>query len=549
MSRQLKKKFKKPKRTSVSRQRSRSHASRRSSNVTKSPPKSAEMGPITGVMITQLLEVLDNPESGVYWYLNRLVIQYDKFLLGAKKRVSPQGVRDATSMGSEMDDEVKAGVAGVRSAGLHLQVAGEVRNHYNQMANASQRKADQMDAIAMMPYNKLMDSMGDSKWQQSIKGTLQDRADESMFGRLGDMHEENANRFREAGNTQYDAAAAQVASAEGNLDFLERARRALKRNAMDAVPDIFEIDEDNPTRRLSRYGQIPEENFKYLWMDSVFTIIGETYDIHVSKVYNLTSPATVLVSMQINQSHHNATMNAIRDMQGKKTLPSNYATIVEDAEAEYYQQQSDFFNGTENALEEERIFISKRVRVLNMFGTSIVKKAIRVSAYFDLSIRSHKPWKQALNNVMHMPGGNTILAGLNDEQMRLKHSMVESLSTNTKEQKRIPVAHYDKFKAGQAVFLSEFLKERKFRSSKADNLNILAVGLPIGMIKDLQTGIIDNIARLSAFDPYKRNALLRLKVWKRDQQFDDLVFRPQQFTFDHTIFLSPVDSFAEIHRL
>ena len=40
--------------------------------------------------------------------------------------------------------------------------------------------------------------------------------------------------------------------------------------------------------------------------------------------------------------------------------------------------------------------------------------------------------------------------------------------------------------------MNQSLKERRFRTKRGSNLNILAVGLPLGMIKRLKTEVIDD---------------------------------------------------------
>jgi hypothetical protein len=428
-----------------------------------------------------------------------------------------------------------------------------------------EKKGHELAGIAALPFQQLYHTLNEGSHPSALVKSGQNviRAHQKtgwvskMMMSLSNVHMTKAANTRNVADAGVLHQQAVLQGQNENLAFIQRAREALRRSSMDAVPDIFDINPEDQSSRLSRYGGIPEEIFKTLWFDSVFTIFGEAYEVRVTSVRM--KPGTMInargrrrrtqipnVRFKINQTAQEAASNAMLVLQGKPTVPKKYADNLDDAEAEYFERSTDFYVGSEDALEEERIFVSKRVRLLNMFGTSMVKQAIRVNAFFDLDLRGEKPWKIALKTVQSAPGGNVVIAGLNDAQMRLKHMMAESLSSNTEELKRIPVPHYDRFKAGQSVLLNEFLKEYRFRGSRADNLNILAVGLPIGMIKDLQIGVIDNKTRADSFDPYKRNSLLRLKVWKRDHQFDDLVFKPQTFTFDHTRFLSPVDSFTDV---
>jgi hypothetical protein len=151
-----------------------------------------------------------------------------------------------------------------------------------------------------------------------------------------------------------------------------------------------------------------------------------------------------------------------------------------------------------------------------------------------------------MSRLMNTPGGPAIIAGLNDHQISLKRKMLESLATNTEELKSIPVPHYDRLKFGMIETMNQSLKERRFRTKRGSNLNILAVGLPLGMIKRLKTEVIDDTKRSTIYDPYKKDYVVRLAVYKRDQLFDDLVFTKQYYTFNDNFHFSPVDSYDNV---
>ena len=521
-----------------------------------SVPVGTQWGPTINMNTQQLADDMRNPETGIYGFIYNLARSYDRYLMSAKRRVSPEGVRDAAALGTEMDDELAEANSSVRSAAANMREAKSNQAKMEAKAQKAEANAEMFDRIAEHPFYDLNRQL-EARGATLPGGVLAPPSPfDIMFSSLADSEQQKANALRTFGQLGVNVAQTRVDNATENRDFVARARAALKRRAMDAVPDIFDIDEA-AGERFSRYGSVPEEHFMYMFFDSLVTTLGEVYEIRITARSN-TRMAVVnargrqgyrqvpFFKFKVNVTAQTAASNAILDLKGKDTVPDDYQDSLEDAEAVYWERATDFFKGTEDALEEERIFVAKRLRVLNMFGTSLVKHAIRVNAFFDLAVRPDRPWKKAISAVLRMPGGNTILAGLNDSQMRLKHYMVESLSSNTKELKRIPVPHYDRLKNGQAVLLTEFMKEWRYRATRADNLNVLAVGLPIGMIKDLETGIIDNKSKSSVFDPYKRNSLLRLKVWKRDAQFDDLVFKPRVYVFDHTRFLSPVDSFTDV---
>ncbi|MDB4337471.1 hypothetical protein OAA09_00475 [bacterium] len=491
--------------------------------------------------------------------LEQMAKNYERFLLSGKVRVSPQGVQHAMSVGSELNDDLNQAAAVTRSArAAHSIAKGTAVAQYAAAAEYD-RMAGVMEDIANSPFSAAMKAHqeGAVTFDQSSYDAMYAHSRSSgtgaHFGAMADHGRSKANDMRASADLYVANTAASMETAQARQDLIASARRALQRRAVDVVPDIFVLVDPNTSKRFSRFNGISEDIFEMLYAESQVTILGEIYNVNVTKFKDKSSAAGTFghkrstITFRINNTYKRASIAAARGLLGYTVSPKNYAEEIDDIEAEYYERSQDFFEGSEDALEEERFFISKRMRVLSLYGKSLVGEGIRLNGYFNINKNtSRRMHKNVLKGIMSGPGGPTIISALNDQQIHLKHYMVESLSCDTEEKKRIPVPDYDKFKAGQYFFLDKMMRQTKFRSSRADNLNIVAVGLPCGMIKDLSTSVFDNSPSVGPYDPYRKNKLVKIKVFKRDQQFDDLVFKPISYTYDASRLLSPVDSFSEI---
>lgn len=556
-----------------SRKRSFATASRRyrSQNAVPKRRRSGRAGPIrpnsakTGVEYSNyqtktMLSLMGDTNDGVtQLVLSRISESYDDFIKSAKFRVSPKEMRHAQSVGSELDDEKAEATSALRSAHRAMRTANRLAEMHYKTADKFDKSADQLNRAANHPYHRAITHLqsSTSPVHQGAAVTLQ-RASRAtglgaMFGILADQQSSKAAAQRQIGDTLRSNAAANVSSAQDRARLVQMASMALKRKAMDVVPDIFEISDPESGKRSSRFNGISEDIYELLFIDAQLTFLSECVDLDVQKfVDKRNSRRTALpgylkstLTFRINNTQKRAFSNALKEYTGLGKVEKGYADSIVDIEAEYYENAWNLMNGSEDALERERFFISKRLRVLRMYATNLVYEGIRLNRYFDVSTNNTSV-KRVLNAVLKTPGSATIISALNDHQLRLMHYMAECLASNAEEKKELPVPDYDKFKVQQLFFLDKMMRERKFRSNRGNNLNILAVGLPCGMIKDLSTSVFDNSHRPGPYDPYKKNTMIKINVFKRDQQFDDLVFKPISYFYDDSRFLSPVDSFDKI---
>ena len=98
----------------------------------------------------------------------------------------------------------------------------------------------------------------------------------------------------------------------------------------------------------------------------------------------------------------------------------------------------------------------------------------------------------------------------------------------------------------EILLLEAGLKSKKFRQGRASNSNIIVVGMPTGQLNNLSIESFTDSAESQRYDPYNKDSMIKIKVYKRDVQFDDIVFKPITFYFDPSRYFSPLDSYADI---
>ena len=84
--------------------------------------------------------------------------------------------------------------------------------------------------------------------------------------------------------------------------------------------------------------------------------------------------------------------------------------------------------------------------------------------------------------------------------------------------------------------LFSMLRDPQFTSPSANNLNVLSVGLPSGLIRGLASD-----PRVSSASPSFQEGVVALHVYMRDMLHEDIVFRPRTFLFETDRFITGFD--------
>lgn len=82
---------------------------------------------------------------------------------------------------------------------------------------------------------------------------------------------------------------------------------------------------------------------------------------------------------------------------------------------------------------------------------------------------------------------------------------------------------------GAEEMLFALLREPRFKEGRATNLKILTVGLPTGFKSSLRSVEIEDE---STPGPEREADVININVYRRDLEFEDIVFKPMSFTFE-----------------
>ena len=139
--------------------------------------------------------------------------------------------------------------------------------------------------------------------------------------------------------------------------------------------------------------------------------------------------------------------------------------------------------------------------------------------------------KQRLQELMERDDATELFATLNPGQLATSVNQIWSL----KKTKANPSTDISAFSDPsylsnnvQRALLS-MLREPMFRKSRAENLKIISVGLPAGIRGALQDVVLEDDDNPG---PARERDVVQINIYKRDLEFDDIVFKPMSFLFE-----------------
>ena len=132
-----------------------------------------------------------------------------------------------------------------------------------------------------------------------------------------------------------------------------------------------------------------------------------------------------------------------------------------------------------------------------------------------------------LDNFIRDPDNADILKSLTDTQVALSWQGTREIFTSGD---RSLIPNDQIITQNQMRALNSMLREGQFGFGSAKNLKIMSVGLPAGMLEALQNPPFvigeDDSLETEVID------LVTLKIYRRDPEFYDIIFKPQTYLFD-----------------
>ena len=100
--------------------------------------------------------------------------------------------------------------------------------------------------------------------------------------------------------------------------------------------------------------------------------------------------------------------------------------------------------------------------------------------------------------------------------------------------------------------IKSLMNTQQFKGKKAENIRVLTVGLPRGLSKYLVDPLYTMGSGASSA-LIRENRLIEISVYRRDFEYEDIIFKPQTFLFDPFVFITNWDGmkgvpYKQIHK-
>jgi len=230
-----------------------------------------------------------------------------------------------------------------------------------------------------------------------------------------------------------------------------------------------------------------------------------------------------------------------RDLLAERGSMSLTAAANQNDDSEDSDAVFDNMYSTLESLVTDLEFIKNGLAILDALGTSVNESAVRLSDFLDLR-NSTSDIKKSLKVMTGNPMGRRILSSLSDSQVRLMRVLSKELSAENTNDSYI--SSQRTITENEVNAMRVILKDPYLSGITAENVRVLSVGIPAGMI-----GALLNppyiLGKKVSTESLSDEAVIKVNVYKRDLEFGDLVFKPKTFLFDASMFLMP-GAFEEI---
>ena len=194
------------------------------------------------------------------------------------------------------------------------------------------------------------------------------------------------------------------------------------------------------------------------------------------------------------------------------------------------------------AFENDLDFIRKSLAVIQAIGTNLETSAAQMKSFFDMN-DSSSDIKKTLISLSTTPKGRRILSTITPQQLALYRYLSNQLSAPSSTSSYLPERFMKSEQASNAVDV--VLRDAAFGGVQANNIRVLAAGIPNGMISALMNPPYVMGSKESSETGAQEN-LVKINVYKRDLEFGDIIFKPRSFIFDTSLFIMS-NAFSDIN--
>lgn len=254
----------------------------------------------------------------------------------------------------------------------------------------------------------------------------------------------------------------------------------------------------------------------------VFEIVCSLVSEFVSANFNQFIYTGSAFTLSINSNQNYSVVARMKELVGETSpyvVLNSYSTVCA------------LLNSIHSSLLQEDSLARDLVDVSHAIKDICARTMDSVSTFFKFD-STQSATANAMKTLFGDSSAVPLLRHLSDTQMALSWRTYQEILSSTR---GAVISQADAFTATRLNALDAMLRDPKFEHEKGQNLQIIAVGLPVGTLESLQNppfsvGYDETLESPTA-------DLITISVYRRDPQYPDLIFRPMKFTFDVSRFV------------
>ena len=191
------------------------------------------------------------------------------------------------------------------------------------------------------------------------------------------------------------------------------------------------------------------------------------------------------------------------------------------------------------AFENETIFVNQMTSIIQALSSTLSTAAEQLDSYFDIKSgfetnEDQSLWTRAwLHLFANDKIGKKFLSSLTPRQLMLMNFSHEQGRRREDDPSYLPASQI--IDAWEVASLKAFMNEPNLCGRTGDNIRVLSVGLPNGLLDTLQNPPYV-IGSKESTELHEQRNVVEIHIHKRDLEHEDIIFKPKKFLFDKTFF-------------
>ena len=212
-----------------------------------------------------------------------------------------------------------------------------------------------------------------------------------------------------------------------------------------------------------------------------------------------------------------AALSSLKGNESSATLTSDIQSFISD-------------------LERETVFVNQMLSFLQALSSTLETASEQLTSFFDLKSDTRSSTTKDSLLLLDTKESKKFLRDLNPQQFILLNAAREKLFPRNNDGSYLPADQV--INENELSAVKAFASEAIMSGRVGDNIRTLAVGIPAELIDALYNPPYTLGSKESTEIASQQN-IIEILVYKRDLEYEDLVFKPKKYLFDISMFLLP----------